>query len=146
MDYEYDVDAFDSHVLRANKTTDPAIRLEQLQKAVELVHGFYLADVDADWLVPERERLSQAYSTALEELAYLYLNTNKLADCLSMCQRALNQNRFQETIYQIEMRAHAARGDRSAIARCYQACCSGMDELGISPTEETKRLYRELTS
>jgi ATP/maltotriose-dependent transcriptional regulator MalT/two-component SAPR family response regulator len=146
MDYEYDVDAFDSHVLRANKTTDPAIRLEQLQKAVELVHGFYLADVDADWLVPERERLSRAYSTALEELAYLYLNTNKLADCLSMCQRALNQNRFQETIYQIEMRAHAARGDRSAIARCYQACCSGMDELGISPTEETKRLYRELTS
>jgi len=145
MDYEYDVDAFDSHILRAQKVKDPGIRVEQLQKAVDLVQGPYLADVDADWLVLDRERLSQAYSDALEELAYLYLDTNRLADCLSMCQLAIKQNRFQETIYQMEMRAYAAMGDRSAVARRYQACRSAMETLGISLTNETERLYQELT-
>jgi len=146
MDYEYDVDAFDSHLRRSQKTVDFAIRVEQLQKAVDLVHGPYLADVDADWVIPERERLSQAYSTALEELAYLYLDNNRLADCLSMCLLALKQNRFQETIYQIEMRAYAAMGNRSAVARRYQACRSAMKELRLPPTNETIQLYLELTS
>ncbi|HAV77043.1 MAG TPA: hypothetical protein DCX53_06790 [Anaerolineae bacterium] len=144
MDYEYDVDAFDFHILRAQKATDPGSRIEQLQKAIDLVHGPYLADMDADWVMPDRERLLQAFSTALEELAYLYLNHNKLGDCLSICQLAIKQNRYQETIYQIEMRTFAAMGDRSAVARRYQVCQTAMDELGIPLTEETKRLYQEL--
>ncbi len=78
MDYEYDVEAFDSHIQRAHKTADASTRIEHLQKAVDLVHGPYLADVDADWAVPERERLGVAYTSALEELAYLYLNANQL--------------------------------------------------------------------
>jgi len=146
MDYEYDVEAFDSHILRAHKVTDPGIRIEQLQKAVDLVHGSFLADVDAEWAIPERERLSQAYSTALEELAYLYLNNNRLGDCLSICQLAIKQNRFQETIYQMEMRTYAAMGDRSAVARRYQACRSAMESLGLPITDETEHLYQELTS
>ncbi|NUQ85682.1 MAG: tetratricopeptide repeat protein [Anaerolineales bacterium] len=144
MDYEYDVEAFDSHVLRAHKTTEPAARIEHLQKAVDLVHGPYLADVDAEWTVTERERLRQGYAAALEELAYLYLDANKLEPCLSMCHLALQQDRFHEAIYRIEMRAYAAMGDRSAVARRYQACRAAMAELGIRPSEETERIYRQL--
>ncbi|MDX1377405.1 MAG: tetratricopeptide repeat protein, partial [Anaerolineales bacterium] len=146
LDYEYDVDAFDSYVFRAQKLTDPEARIEQLQKAVDLVHGPYLADVDAEWAVLERERLGQEYSFALEGLAYLYLDNNRLNDCLSICHLALKYNRFQETIYQIEMRAHAVMGDRSAVARRYQACRAAMESLGIHPNDETERIYRELTS
>jgi len=146
LDYEYDVDAFDSYILRAKKLTDFNARIEQFQKAVDLVSGPYLADVDAEWVVPEREKLGQDYNSALEELAYLYLDDNRLSDCLSICQLALKNNRFQETIYQIEMRVYAAMGDRSAIAQCYQSYLSAMESLGISPTEDTERLYQELTS
>jgi len=145
LDYEYDVDDFDSHILRAKKMVEPDGRIEQLQKAVDLVHGSFLADVDGDWVNPDRERLSQLYSAALEELAYLYLDHNRLQECLFTCQLAIKQNRFQEAIYQIEMRAYAAMGDRSAVARRYQACQSAMDELGIPITEETKWLFQELT-
>jgi LuxR family maltose regulon positive regulatory protein len=146
MDYEYDVEAFDSHILRAHKTSDPSLRIEYLQKAVNLMHGSFLADVDNEWTVLERERLNQAYASALEELAYLYLNTNQVERCLSLCQTALNQNRFHETIYQIEMRAYAVLGDRSAIARCYQVYKDAMRDLGIPISGETDRLYRELTN
>jgi two-component SAPR family response regulator len=145
MDYEYDVEGFDSHIQRARKLPDVNARIEHLQKAVDLVHGPYLADVDAEWTIPERERLRQAYSSALEELASLYLNTNQLDRCLSLCQTAINQNRFHETIYQIEMRVHAAMGDRSAIAQCYQAYKEAMRDLGIPTSGETEQLYRELT-
>jgi two-component SAPR family response regulator len=145
MDYEYDVEAFDSHISRARKTIDIASRIEHLQKAINLVHGPYLADVDADWAVSERERLWLAYGSALEELAYLYLDVGKIDNCLSICQLALKRDRFHETIYQIEMRAHAVIGDRSAVTRRYQACKAAVGELGIPLSGKTQSIYHELT-
>jgi ATP/maltotriose-dependent transcriptional regulator MalT/two-component SAPR family response regulator len=145
MDFEYDVEAFDSHITRAYKTTDINLRLEHLQKAIDLVHGSYLADVTAEWTVPERERLNQAYASALEELAYLYLNDNQLEYCLAICQVAIKRDRFHEAIYQTEMKAYSVLGDRSALVRCYQACRAALNDLGIAPSEETEQIYRELT-
>lgn len=145
LDYEYDVEAFDSHILRARKAENPTNRIDHLQKAVDLVYGPYLADVDGDWAMPERERLRQAYASALEELAYLYLDTNHLEQCLAICQLALKQDPYHEMIYQLEMRAYAALGDRSAVTRRYQACRAVMDELGVLPSKETELIYRELT-
>ncbi|MEP6894025.1 MAG: tetratricopeptide repeat protein [Chloroflexota bacterium] len=144
LDYEYDVEAFESHMLLSRKTENINVRMEYLQKAIDLVHGPYLADVDAEWVVPERERLGLEYSNALDELAYLYLNTNQLESCLMVCQLALKQNRFRELIYQIEMRGYAALGNRPAIVSRYQACREAMLELNILPGEETEQLYREL--
>jgi two-component SAPR family response regulator len=146
LDYEYDVEAFDSHLKRARKARDKKERIEHLQKAVSLGSGSYLADVDANWATAERERLGQEYDVALQELAGLYLDTNQMQQCLSVCQRALERNRYHETIYQLEMRVYAALGDRASIALRYQACKAALEEeLGISPSEETELLYRELT-
>jgi LuxR family maltose regulon positive regulatory protein len=146
LDYEYDVEAFDSYLKRARKAKDMTDRMEWFQKAIDLVQGSYLSDVDANWATIERERLRLAYTSVLEELAHLYLNNNQLERCLSICQRALDHDRCHEAIYQVEMRAYAASGDRSAIARCYQTCKTALAEgLGISPSEETERIYRELT-
>jgi LuxR family maltose regulon positive regulatory protein len=146
LDYEYDVEAFDSHLNRARKVRDIKESTQHFQKAVDLVHGPYLADVDANWAAPERERLGLAYVSALEELAHLYLDTNQVQQCLAICQLALDQNRYHEVIYQLEMRAFAALGDRASIARRYQACKAALEDgLGLSPSEETKLIYRELT-
>jgi ATP/maltotriose-dependent transcriptional regulator MalT/two-component SAPR family response regulator len=147
LDYEYDVEAFESYLTRARKTKDVQRRIEYYQKAVDLVHGPYLVEVDAHWAAEERERLGQIYNSALEELAQLYLNTNQLNRCLSICQLALAQNPYNEAVYQLEMRAYAALGDRAAIVRQYQASKVALEEgLGISPSRETEALYRELTA
>jgi two-component SAPR family response regulator len=147
LDYEYDVEAFESYLTRARKTRDSARRIEWYQKAADLVHGSYLSEVDAYWTTEERERLGQMYVSALEELAHLYLDANQLDHCLSMCQLALAQDRYNEEIYQVEMRAYAARGDRVSIVRRYQASKAALKEgLGISPSQETEALYRDLTA
>jgi len=66
--------------------------------------------------------------------------------CLSICQLALDRDPYHEVIYQLEMRAYAALGDRASIARLYQACKATLEEgLGLSPSEETELIYRELT-
>jgi DNA-binding SARP family transcriptional activator len=138
LDYEYDVEAFESHLARAHKTKDVTKRIEWLQKAVE---------VDALWAVEERERLGQIYASALEELAQLYLDTNQLDRCLAACQLALAQDRYNEAICRLEMRAYAALGDRASIVRRYKICKAALQEgLGISPAPETEALYRDLTA
>jgi len=144
LDYEYDVEAFDSHLQRAHKTSDLPARIEHLQKAVDLVQGPYLIDVEGEWAVAERERLNRAYAAALEELAYLYLESKQLEACLTVCQKALKHDRFHEAIYRTEMRARAALGDRPAVARCYQACKEAMQELGVPLSEETEKIYQQL--
>jgi two-component SAPR family response regulator len=147
LDYEYDVEAFESCLARARKARDAARRIEWYQKAVDLVQGPYLSEVDALWVIEERERLGQLYDSALEDLAQLYLNANQLERSLAICQTALIENRYNELIYQLQMRAHAALGDRTAIARCYQACRTAlMEGLGISPSHETETLYQDLTA
>jgi two-component SAPR family response regulator len=141
------VEAFESHLRRARKNKDITERINLYQKAVDLVRGPYLADVDAPWAASERERLGQIYVSALEELAHLYLNTNQLDRCLSTCQLALAQNPYNEAIYELEMRAYAALGDRVSIVRCYQACKSVLKEgLGLLPSPEMELLYHELVN
>ncbi|HXQ37606.1 MAG TPA: bacterial transcriptional activator domain-containing protein, partial [Anaerolineales bacterium] len=147
LDYEYDVEAFESHLRRGRKNKDITERINWYQKAVDLVRGPYLADVDAPWAASERERLGQIYVSALEELARLYLDANQLERCLSTCQLALAHNPYNEVTYQFQMRAYAALGDRTAIVRCYQSCKLVLEEgLGLSPSQETELLYQELVN
>ncbi|HKY55791.1 MAG TPA: tetratricopeptide repeat protein, partial [Anaerolineales bacterium] len=147
LDYEYDVEVFESHLKRARKNKDITERINWYQKALDLVRGPYLAEVDAPWAADERGRLGYIYASALEEVAHLYLDANQFAHCLSTCQLALAQNPYNDVIYQLEMRAYAALGDRTSIVRCYQACKSALEEgLGLSPSRETELLYRELVN
>jgi LuxR family maltose regulon positive regulatory protein len=146
MDYEYDVEAFDTYLRRAQKSRDVTEQTEWYQKAVDLVQGPYLSDVDADWVVQERARLGQAYNVALEELARRYLNVNQLERCISVCTLGLGLDQCNEVLYQLSMRAYSAMGDRASIARLYQACKTALKTgLGLSPSSETETLFRELT-
>lgn len=147
MDYEYDVEAFESYLQRARRDDDAIERIGYYRKALSLYEGEYLSDVDDDWVLIERQRLSLLYISALEELARLYLDTNQLEECLSACKKVFAKERFSETACQLEMRAYAAQGDRVSVGRRfkeYEAMIA--NDLGLSPSEETERVYRELTS
>jgi two-component SAPR family response regulator len=147
LDYEYDVEAFEAYLHRAQKTRDMTKRIDYYQKAVDLAQGPFLNEIDAIWVSEERQRLGQLYVSALEELASLYLNSNQLEQCFSICHLALEQDRFNEAIYQVEMRAYAVLGDRASIVRLYQASKAALEGgLGISLSQETESLYRELTA
>jgi ATP/maltotriose-dependent transcriptional regulator MalT/DNA-binding SARP family transcriptional activator len=144
MDYEYDVEIFRDLVRQANITTGDN-SAELLNKAISLVKGSYLAEIDANWVDQVRAQLEVTYHDSLLRLAEIRLKAGQAEQALEVCRTALRSNPLMEEAYRLAMRAYAYLGDRVAIARTYQTCRATLfDELGIEPSSGTKMLYEQL--
>jgi ATP/maltotriose-dependent transcriptional regulator MalT/two-component SAPR family response regulator len=145
LDYEYDVEAFDSFLERAKTSNDPLEKMSFYSRAIELVRGHYLNETYADWVIPDRERLRQAYLDALMDLAKLQISQAQPQSAVTTCQRAIESDPGNEAAYQVLMQAYSRLGDRSAVTRTYKECSAAMSRLYNLPlTKETEELYRRL--
>jgi len=144
-DYTCDLDDFNLYLEAARKSTENRQTEDLLQKAVDLVHGPYLANIDADWVVPERVSLQEVYQTALLRLAELYLELGQPESSLEASRRALLSDHLLEHAHRLRMRAFAILRDQPGLVRQYQQCRKTLQaEIGLQPTNETERLYNEL--
>ena len=145
LDFEYDVEAFESFLLQAKSTTNLEEQIKLYQKAVDLVRGPFLEDIYADWAVIEREHLSQAYLLALLTLAELFQKQAQPEQALVTCQRALGYDPAFESAYSLSMQIYHRMGDRASIIRTYQACQDALQrQFGFPPSNDTEQLYRRL--
>jgi LuxR family transcriptional regulator, maltose regulon positive regulatory protein len=145
LDFDYDVEAFESFLARAKTATDIREQISLYQKAVDLVSGPFLNDIYADWAVIERERLSQAYLTALIALAERLLKQAQPEQALVACRSALDYDVALEAAYALSMQIYHRMGDRASIIRTYQACQDALQrQLGFPPSDDTDQLYRRL--
>jgi LuxR family transcriptional regulator, maltose regulon positive regulatory protein len=146
-DYEYDVEAFAGFLFQARLTNEPKIQIELLQKAVSLVHGQFLEDIYANWVIPERERIDQEVLSALLELASLLKNTNQIHAALTLYQKAIDHDSTFETAYLLAMKLHLQLNDRVSAIRLYDAYTEMMNhELDLPPSPEIEAFYKRLTS
>ncbi len=113
LDYEYDVEAFEALLMRAKAASTPEDELIYARKAVDLVRGSYLEDIDAIWVTPERARLEEIYMNTLVSIAELYWRTNQYDLALESCQRAKDQDRCNEAVYRVGMRIYHARNNQT---------------------------------
>jgi ATP/maltotriose-dependent transcriptional regulator MalT/two-component SAPR family response regulator len=147
LNYEYDVEAFESHLARARADEQPEEQIKFYRKAVELVKGPYLDDIYFDWVIADRERLDQLYLAALLSLAELYQKQAQLNEALAMCQRAIEYKPVHESAYRLSMQIHHRMGDRAAVIRTYEACKAALRKhLSLPPSPETDALYKKLIS
>jgi LuxR family maltose regulon positive regulatory protein len=145
LDFEYDVEAFESFLVRAKSAKDIEEQITLYQKAVDLVIGPFLDDIYADWAASEREQLSQSYLAALYTLAELLQKQARLAQALAVCQRLLEYDPIFEAAYSLSMQIHHNLGDRASVIRTYQACGEALKrQIGFPPSKETELLYRRL--
>ena len=146
LDYEYDVEAFESHLARAKAVEHVSEKIEFLEKAVEQVKGPYLNDVYADWVFHDRERLNQMYLNALSTLGSLYQTSARPEKALEVCQRAIAYDPGFEAAYQISMQVYNRLGDKVSVKRTYQAYVEAMQrQYSMPPSAEMRELYQRLS-
>lgn len=145
LNYEYDVEDFQSHLTRARAAQNSQERMDGYRRAIALVHAPYLETNYLDWALADRHRYDQMYLSAITDLADLCLKEAQPEEALTMCQRAIDYTPYYETAYRLLMQTHARLGDRAAVARIYEACKTALRKhLNTSPSSETESLYRKL--
>ncbi|MBX3061428.1 MAG: AAA family ATPase [Anaerolineae bacterium] len=133
-----DVITFEQHIA-AHRDTAAA----EIYKG-DFLQGFSLRDsADFDnWQYTQTERLRRLLSSALERLA---MNTGNLEVAIRHAQRWLVLDSLHESAHRQLMRLYAASGQRSLALKQYRECVRILDEeLGVSPLEETSRLYQSI--
>ncbi|MFN2155907.1 MAG: BTAD domain-containing putative transcriptional regulator, partial [Anaerolineae bacterium] len=134
-----DVAAFEAALVEAKEAAQPGTALA---RAVELYVGDLLPSFYADWIVPERERLRERYSGALEQLTQLLEEQGDLSRATEYASLLLRHDPLHEPGYRRLMRLHAAQGDRAGALQVYQRCVTVLEEeLGVEPLPETQAVY-----
>jgi DNA-binding SARP family transcriptional activator len=102
---------------------------------------------DAPWIDEERRRLADIRLRALESYgtAGLGIGGTELAAAVRACRRLVQLSPLRESGYRCLMQALAAQGNQAEALRAYSQLCETLrDELGVSPSAETRALYEQL--
>ncbi|HBY97938.1 MAG: tetratricopeptide repeat protein [Ardenticatenaceae bacterium] len=146
--FTLDVLDFETAVAQADQAEgvgDASALSVALKQAVALYQGNLLPGCYGDWIVPERERLSQLFIGALERLILLLENRRDYLTAIGCAQRLLRHDPLHEATYRCVMRLHAALGDRAGVVRTYQTCVAVLQrELAVEPSPATHRAYEHL--
>jgi DNA-binding SARP family transcriptional activator len=144
-----DADAFDEHYSAGLRFE----RLHQLEAAVRQYAAaealyrddFLVEDLYEDWAIFPREELKDKYLLVLTRLAQFSMAAMDLDGCIRRSHALLAKEPCREDAYLRLMQCYARLGQRGSALRWYQICERTLrQELDVSPSEETRRLYREI--
>lgn len=105
----------------------------------------FLPQEDAPWIDEVRELLRTVRLRALDCLVEVWLAHGNHGLALSLASESVGLAPYRESSWRLQMRAHAAAGDRAEALRAYDRCARLLEaELGVPPTAETQALHRTL--
>jgi DNA-binding SARP family transcriptional activator len=149
MDWRVDREMFLENVRRAHLLVSHA----ELPKAVAAAHSaielyrgpLFQDDPAADWFASERRWLHEQYIELVERHAEWLLELGDIAGARMAAGRVLRDEPCRESVHRLLMRCYALQHQGDLVVRQYQQCVAALEQqLGISPTPETTRLYEEL--
>src|SRR5262245_50277373 len=124
---------------------------EALQSAAVLYGGPLLEGLRVDagpfeeWLQSERERLHELVREVLTRLLELQMRRGPVDAAVQTASRLLAVDPLREDVHRTLMRLYLRQGRRGAALKLYQVCVGVLErELGVEPTPETRRAYREI--
>ncbi|HET9224156.1 MAG TPA: BTAD domain-containing putative transcriptional regulator, partial [Roseiflexaceae bacterium] len=124
---------------------DAAAERAALEPAIRVYCGELLPSCYDEWLMPERERLHQAFLGALERLIRLAEQQHDYPAAIRYAQRLLRDDPLHEATYRQLMRLHAQHGDRASALDTYRTCAAILKrELGVEPSAATRAAYEQL--
>ena len=109
--------------------------------AVALVEGDFLADLEDEWLVVERERLRARYLDALLELAIERRHARDFSAAIAFGERLLAEDDLREDVLREIVTARYEAGDRSGALAAFDRFAARLQEsIGVEPSPETVAL------
>ena len=151
-----DVAAFEQQIAEAdyalNHSGDIQLAVNNLQSAVTLYFGDFLAGFALkdcpefdNWEYFVRERLRRKATMALGLLAEHYESRCEYEQAIGYARKHLTIEPWQEQAHQQLMRLLALNGQRTEALEQYSICCEWLrNELDVTPSEETFRLYEQI--
>src|SRR5919109_1362590 len=118
---------------------EQAVAEGRLEDAVATYSGELLEGNYDEWLLEERERLSQLYLGALERLAQELEAQGRFDQAVRYAERLVSADPLREETHRLLIRLHDAVGDRARALRAYHACATTLvRELGVEPSAATR--------
>lgn len=105
----------------------------------ELLPGFY-----DNWVILEREYLNYIFEHNMARLMSILRSECRWLDILEWGERWLSLGQKSEPAYRALMQAYMEKGEMSKVADTYTRCVRSLGELGLEPSEQTKKLFENL--
>jgi DNA-binding SARP family transcriptional activator len=123
-----------------------AAAVDEYEAAISIYRGDLLEQNPYDeWTVLDRERLRIAYLDTLDRLSQIYLDQERYAACIIVCQLIIARDRCREDAYCLLMRCYSRQGQHHLALRQYQMCVESLrTELQVNPGPETTQLYNRI--
>ncbi len=121
--------------------------VNMLKIAINLHHSNLLEGWYQDWCIYERERLQYLYLVMLDKLMRYCEVHDQFEEGIEYGLRILRQDRSRECTHRQLMRLYYLARDRNAAIRQYERCVHFLQlDLGVQPTQRTRRLYEKIKS
>jgi DNA-binding SARP family transcriptional activator len=139
-----DLDEFEDALKRADAAAGTG-DLGAVRQAVALYKSDLLEGLEAEWIVPDRDRLRRRFAEALERLAIRLSQSGAYTEAIHHAERLLQHDPLREDSYRLLMRLHESQGARTTALRVYHTCVATLSrELGVKPSIATRRAYESL--
>jgi len=147
-EYWCDVLAFEETLRALDAVPGYALSAEQaaaIEQALRWYAGDLLQGIFEEWCLIDRERLSLLHLDALAKMMIFNARDGDYERALAYGARILALDNTREKVHREMIRLHWLAGDRAAALGQYKRCVQILREtFGVSPMEETSRLYRQI--
>ena len=133
------------HLLADARRASPAERRQLLERALELWRGPALAEFAfEDWAQTEIRRLEELRLVGLEERLDVDIELGHPADVVPELEALVGEHPLRERLWYLLMLALHRAGRSAEALQAYTDARAALDELGIEPGEELRRLQGEI--
>ncbi|MFY1700219.1 BTAD domain-containing putative transcriptional regulator [Micromonospora sp. WMMA1923] len=126
---------------QAEHATDPTERITALRRALDAYQGPLAGGKDYEWIEAYREAIRRQ---ALDAALALAEALDDPDETLAVLTTAIDHHPYAEPLYQAAMRAHAARGDATAIRDLRDRLGLALAEIDTEISDDTTTLASSL--
>lgn len=141
-----DCDDFEAFCHKAEKARDEETRLSCLMQALEIYKGSFLPRAMLEmWAVPISTYYHTKYLAAAKEAVSLLEASRRYGDIISICQKAVVLDPYEESLHISFIRALSNIGQsQAAIAQYERVTELFYSQFGVTPSPELFSVYKDI--